>query len=350
MLWFCNSRIMVPFHAMHDTLCQYFPFPVFHSFHIPSHISCLLEMNTICSRTSWLLTLLGALHTSPSGAAAPAALARLQPRGSGGLWRARGRWPRCGRGGSGPPTSCERGRAEPSQQRQGRAERGRAEPSGAESNPAGLSRAQRGRAEPRHHAGHGEELPAEHGGGMALPPAAQGREGLCRAGLRWGAARESGGRPWAARSSWQRLHPHLLPQDQVSYEERTYEGGKFAAVELVGKPFDEASKEGAVKLLKYVGGSNDKGEDVACPAGLGGCWWLRLGESRMDWGNGTAGPSGLWPLARGIFDGDGPSLVKLNLQQAKSCPANSFHESAYNPSLFQDEISKIICLNRNELP
>lgn len=147
----------------------------------------------------------------------------------------------------------------------------RAEPIGAESNPAGLSRAQRGRAEPRHHAGHGEELPAEHGGGMALPPAAQGREGLCRAGLRWGAARESGGRPRAARSSWQRLHPHLLPQDQVSYEERTYEGGKFAAVELVGKPFDEASKEGAVKLLKYVGGSNDKGERMLpAPRGLAG--------------------------------------------------------------------------------
>ncbi|NXY03167.1 HEBP1 protein, partial [Pteruthius melanotis] len=48
-------------------------------------------------------------------------------------------------------------------------------------------------------------------------------------------------------------------KDQVSYEERACEGGRFAAVELVGKPFDEASKEGAVKLLKYVGGSNDKG-------------------------------------------------------------------------------------------
>ncbi|KFO61359.1 Heme-binding protein 1 [Corvus brachyrhynchos] len=47
-------------------------------------------------------------------------------------------------------------------------------------------------------------------------------------------------------------------KDQVSYEERACEGGMFAAVELAGKPFDEASKEGAVKLLKYVGGSNDK--------------------------------------------------------------------------------------------
>ncbi|XP_030815994.1 heme-binding protein 1 isoform X1 [Camarhynchus parvulus] len=55
-------------------------------------------------------------------------------------------------------------------------------------------------------------------------------------------------------------------KDQVSYEERTYEGGKFAAVELVGKSFDEASKEGAVKLLKYVGGSNDKGVGMGMTA------------------------------------------------------------------------------------
>ncbi|KFQ27185.1 Heme-binding protein 1 [Mesitornis unicolor] len=47
-------------------------------------------------------------------------------------------------------------------------------------------------------------------------------------------------------------------KEQLSYEERTCEGGWFAAVEVVGKPFDEASKEGAVKLLKYVGGTNDK--------------------------------------------------------------------------------------------
>lgn len=31
-------------------------------------------------------------------------------------------------------------------------------------------------------------------------------------------------------------------------------------MEVEGKPFDEASKEGVLKLLKYVGGSNDKGE------------------------------------------------------------------------------------------
>ncbi|NXH41060.1 HEBP1 protein, partial [Dicaeum eximium] len=55
-------------------------------------------------------------------------------------------------------------------------------------------------------------------------------------------------------------------KDQVTYEERAYEGGRFAAVELVGKPFDEASKEGVLKLLKYVGGSNDKGVGMGMTA------------------------------------------------------------------------------------
>ncbi|KAF4793815.1 Heme-binding protein 1 [Turdus rufiventris] len=55
-------------------------------------------------------------------------------------------------------------------------------------------------------------------------------------------------------------------KDQLSYEERACEGGRFAAVELVGKPFDEASKEGAVKLLKYVGGSNDRGVGMGMTA------------------------------------------------------------------------------------
>ncbi|KFV75782.1 Heme-binding protein 1, partial [Struthio camelus australis] len=49
---------------------------------------------------------------------------------------------------------------------------------------------------------------------------------------------------------------------EVAYEERACEGGKFAAVEVTGKPFDEASKEAVLKLLKYVGGSNDKGSCV----------------------------------------------------------------------------------------
>lgn len=120
----------------------------------------------------------------------------------------------------------------------------------------------------------------------------------------------------------------------------------FAAVEVVGKPFDEASKEGAVKLLKYVGGSNDKGERCCLPRGACG-WGL---AKWMDGGNGTAGPPGLWLPSLGVFDGDSPSLGKVNLSQVKSCPANSCYESAYNPSLFQSEISRIICLNRNELP
>lgn len=52
----------------------------------------------------------------------------------------------------------------------------------------------------------------------------------------------------------------------------------FAAVELVGKPFDDASKEGAVKLLKYVGGSNDKGERCCLPRGA--CGW---GLAKAGW-------------------------------------------------------------------
>uniref|UniRef100_A0A8D0BYZ5 Heme-binding protein 1 n=1 Tax=Salvator merianae TaxID=96440 RepID=A0A8D0BYZ5_SALMN len=48
-------------------------------------------------------------------------------------------------------------------------------------------------------------------------------------------------------------------KDNVAYEERVYEGGKFATVELTGKPFDEALNEAALKLLKYVGGSNNQG-------------------------------------------------------------------------------------------
>ncbi|KAM3914534.1 heme-binding protein 1 [Leptodactylus fuscus] len=48
-------------------------------------------------------------------------------------------------------------------------------------------------------------------------------------------------------------------KDGMTFEERTYDGGNFAAVEVADKPFDEASKECVLKLLKYVGGSNDKG-------------------------------------------------------------------------------------------
>ena len=48
----------------------------------------------------------------------------------------------------------------------------------------------------------------------------------------------------------------------VSYEERACEGGKFATVEVTDKPVDEALREAMPKVMKYVGGSNDKGE---CP-------------------------------------------------------------------------------------
>ncbi|XP_075040194.1 heme-binding protein 1 [Mixophyes fleayi] len=48
-------------------------------------------------------------------------------------------------------------------------------------------------------------------------------------------------------------------KDGISFEERAYEGGKFVSVEVSGKPFDEATKECVLKLLKYVGGSNQKG-------------------------------------------------------------------------------------------
>ncbi|XP_006002011.1 heme-binding protein 1 [Latimeria chalumnae] len=52
----------------------------------------------------------------------------------------------------------------------------------------------------------------------------------------------------------------------VSYEERKYEGGKFAVVEVTDKPFDEASGEAALKLLKYVGGENESGTGMGMTA------------------------------------------------------------------------------------
>ncbi|XP_053577378.1 heme-binding protein 1 [Bombina bombina] len=55
-------------------------------------------------------------------------------------------------------------------------------------------------------------------------------------------------------------------KDGVSYEEREYEGGKFATVEVSGKPFDEASKEAVLLLLKYVGGANQKGAGMGMTA------------------------------------------------------------------------------------
>uniref|UniRef100_A0A6J0TBS8 Heme-binding protein 1 n=1 Tax=Pogona vitticeps TaxID=103695 RepID=A0A6J0TBS8_9SAUR len=55
-------------------------------------------------------------------------------------------------------------------------------------------------------------------------------------------------------------------KEEVGYEERVYEGGKFATVEVTGKPYDEAVKEAVLKLLKYVGGSNDQGAGMGMMA------------------------------------------------------------------------------------
>ncbi|KAG8436389.1 hypothetical protein GDO86_007478 [Hymenochirus boettgeri] len=52
---------------------------------------------------------------------------------------------------------------------------------------------------------------------------------------------------------------HKGEKDGITFEEREYEGGKFASTEVSGKPFDEASKEGVLRLLKYVGGTNQNG-------------------------------------------------------------------------------------------
>lgn len=52
----------------------------------------------------------------------------------------------------------------------------------------------------------------------------------------------------------------LCLQKDISYEERACEGGKFATVEVTDKPVDEALREAMPKVMKYVGGTNDKGE------------------------------------------------------------------------------------------
>lgn len=327
-LWFCNFRSTVPFHTMHDILCQHFPFPVFRSFHIPSHISRLPEMNTIWSRTSRLLTPLGALPTSPPGAAAPGA-----PHGP---WGAPGG---DGRAGAGRLRPSHLRRAGPSRAQPGRAEQGRAEPS-----RAGPGRAERGimlgmvknsllstvEAWPYRLLSKGEKVCAGAGGagaagsagiapGLPAPPGSASIPiSLPRisSATRRGRARAAGSRRW----SWW--------------------GSRLTKPRRKGQWSSSSTSEEATTRVR----------DAARPAGLGGCLWLRLGESRMDEGNGTAGQPGLWLPALGVSDGDGPSLGKVNSQQVKSCPANSCYESAYNSSLWQGDISKIILLSRNELP
>ncbi|XP_069763795.1 heme-binding protein 1-like [Narcine bancroftii] len=55
-------------------------------------------------------------------------------------------------------------------------------------------------------------------------------------------------------------------QGELSYEEREYEPGQYATVTVSGKPFDEGSGEGVVKLLKYLGGSNEEGLQLGMTA------------------------------------------------------------------------------------
>ncbi|KAL0612491.1 Heme-binding protein 1 [Plecturocebus cupreus] len=50
----------------------------------------------------------------------------------------------------------------------------------------------------------------------------------------------------------------LESAEEVSYEERACEGGKFATVEVTDKPVDEALREAMPKVAKYAGGTNDK--------------------------------------------------------------------------------------------
>ncbi|XP_072890068.1 heme-binding protein 1-like [Hemitrygon akajei] len=62
---------------------------------------------------------------------------------------------------------------------------------------------------------------------------------------------------------------HTVSSDtkgELDYEERRYEPGNYATVTISGKPFDESSGEGAVRLLKYVGGSNEGGLQLGMTA------------------------------------------------------------------------------------
>ena len=83
----------------------------------------------------------------------------------------------------------------------------------------------------------------------------------------------------------------------MGYEERVYEGGKFATVEVTGKPYDEAVKEAVLKLLKYVGGSNDQGKNPysqklavswGCPSCLSVGGRVGFREETGVWGNRSA--------------------------------------------------------------
>ncbi|KAB0388382.1 hypothetical protein FD755_003338 [Muntiacus reevesi] len=74
--------------------------------------------------------------------------------------------------------------------------------------------------------------------------------------LEWVAISSSRDLPNPQIKPWSLVSPAL---GDVSYEERACEGGKFATVEVTDKPVDEALREAMPKVMKYVGGSNDKG-------------------------------------------------------------------------------------------
>uniref|UniRef100_A0A8C5P040 Heme-binding protein 1 n=1 Tax=Jaculus jaculus TaxID=51337 RepID=A0A8C5P040_JACJA len=46
--------------------------------------------------------------------------------------------------------------------------------------------------------------------------------------------------------------------EDITYEERACEGGRFATVEVTDKAVDEALREAMPKIMKYAGGTNDQ--------------------------------------------------------------------------------------------
>ncbi|XP_061495354.1 heme-binding protein 1 [Rhineura floridana] len=66
--------------------------------------------------------------------------------------------------------------------------------------------------------------------------------------------------------AWPCRVPSKGEKNEVAYEERVYEGGKFATVELTGMPFEEALWEAVLQLLRYVGGSNGQGAGMGMTA------------------------------------------------------------------------------------
>ncbi|XP_078388070.1 heme-binding protein 1-like [Cetorhinus maximus] len=65
----------------------------------------------------------------------------------------------------------------------------------------------------------------------------------------------------------------------LTYEERKYEPGNYASVTISGKPFNEGSGEGALKLLKYVGGTNEQGVQLGMTSPVSMVVWPTEGDS-----------------------------------------------------------------------